>query len=125
MIGLQPGIQETKTWQGGATIWVRNVVVRLPGTISNGAVLFLAHPDSKPYGPGAGDNATGAAVLLEVARALKAGPDLQNDIILLFDDGEECCDYLGGYVFVREHPWAADVRLAVGLDTAAWGPVLN
>jgi hypothetical protein len=123
MIGLQPGIQETEAQRGGDTIKLRNVVVRLPGTTSNGAVLFLTHPDSTPFGPGAGDNATGVAVLLEVARALKAGPALQNDIILLFDDGEEY-GYLGGYAFAREHPWVADIRLAVGLDTAAWGPVV-
>ena len=74
-----------------------------------------------PQGPGAGDNATGAATLLETARALAAGPAPRDDVIFLFDDGEELGDYRGGDLFARYHPWMGDVRLAVGLDTAAWG----
>ena len=48
MIGLQPGVQETEAQRGGDTIKLRNVVVRLPGTTSNGSVLFITHPDSTP-----------------------------------------------------------------------------
>lgn len=122
--GLQAEIQETSghsQWMN-KTLALNNVVARIPGTDSSGAVLIMSHPDSTRFGPGAGDNATGAATLLEVARALKAGEPLKNDIIILFDDGEEP-GYLGGYAFVREHPWMADVRLVIGVDTAAWGPV--
>lgn len=72
---------------------------------------------------GAGDNASGAAVLLETACALKAGQPLKNDIILLFDDGEEA-GYLGGFAFAKSHPWMMEVRRVIGLDTAAWGPVV-
>ena len=97
------------------------VAGRLDGASSTGAVLVIAHPDSVPQGPGAGDNATGAATLLETARALASGPRPRNDVIFLFDDGEELGAYQGGELFARHHPWMREVRLAVGLDTAAWG----
>lgn len=121
-IGLQPEIQETEA-QPGAGTRLRNVAARIPGTNSSGVVLFLSHPDSTRNGPGAGDNATGAAVLLEAARALQAGSALKNDIVILFDDGEEP-GYLGGYAFAREQSMMPGIRLVVGLDTAAWGPVV-
>lgn len=121
--GLQAEIQAAdgySQWMN-KTFALKNVVARIPGNDSSGAVLIVAHPDSTPYGPGAGDNASGAATLLEVARAIKAGAPLKNDIIVLFDDGEEF-GYLGGFAFVREHPWMADVRFVIGIDQAAWGP---
>ena len=49
------------------------------------------------------------------ARALKGGPKLQRDLIILIDDGEE--DGLDGAVaFVRDHPWVKDVGLVINLD---------
>jgi len=121
--GLQAEIQETtghSQWMD-QTFALNNVVARIEGTNPTGAMLIMAHADSTPFGPGAGDNATGAATLLEIVRALKAGAPPKNDIIFLFDDGEEYM-YLGGYAFTREHPWMTDVRLVIGIDTAAWGP---
>jgi hypothetical protein len=108
-------------------VTVRNVAGRVTGSDSTGAVLFVSHPDSVPSGPGAGDNATGAATLLELARTLAAGPRPRNDIILLFDDDEEGGQgpgdppFGGGHAFAERHPWMQDVRLVVGMDTAAWG----
>jgi hypothetical protein len=100
---------------------LHNVVARIRGTSSTGAVLFVTHADSVPEGPGAVDNATGAAVLLETTRAVTAGAGLRNDVIVLLEDGEER-GFLGGEAFADTHPWMADVKVAVGLDTAAWGP---
>jgi len=117
--GLDPEVQEILSDAGT----LRNVVVRLPGQDSSRALLILSHPDTAPLSPGAGDNASGVAVLLEVARALQAGAPTRNDIILLFDDGEEA-GYLGGYAFARSHPWMKAVQYVIGLDTAAWGPVI-
>jgi hypothetical protein len=115
--GFDPQIQETPSKVG----LLRNVVVKLEGSQPGNALLILSHPDSVSYG--AGDNASGAAVLLEIARSLQAGEQLQNDIILLFDDGEEL-GYLEGYAFAQNHPWMSKVRRAIGLDTAAWDPVV-
>lgn len=117
-IGADVRIQFRRDRQTGLRL--RNVVARIPGRASTGAVLVVAHADSVPWGPGAGDNATGVATLIELARVLRAGPRLRNDVVLLFEDGEEL-GYLGGRLFQREHPWMRQVKLAIGLDTAAWG----
>jgi Zn-dependent M28 family amino/carboxypeptidase len=66
-----------------------------------GHVLLCAHWDTRPQAdrdpdqanraepvPGANDGASGAAVLLEIARALKANPPKQRVTIVLFD-GED------------------------------------
>lgn len=95
-----------------------NVVGRLHGSDPDGAILLLAHYDSYG-GPGAADNGAGVAALLEIMRAFTAGPAPRNDIIALFDDGEELPDaFTGTKAFVRRHPWMADVRVAIGMDTA-------
>jgi hypothetical protein len=48
------------------------VVATLPGRDRSRFVLFCAHGDSDSGGPGADDNASGAAIVLEIARALSA-----------------------------------------------------
>ena len=116
-LGIQVSNQRAR---GRGGVALRNTVGRIAGSSSTGAVLVVSHPDSVPYGPGAGDNASGAAVVLELARTLVHGPKLRNDVIVLFDDGEET-GFEGGYAFARAHPWMKDVRLMVGIDTAAWG----
>jgi hypothetical protein len=102
---------------------VENVVARLRGTDPTGAVVVLAHYDSVRAGPGAGDNGSGVAALLEVTRALAAGPRPANDMIALFDDSEEYGPFAGTRAFIRAHPWMADVRVAISLDTAVAGPI--
>jgi hypothetical protein len=112
---------ETEIQRSGS---LENVVARLHGTAPTGAIVVLAHYDSVRAGPGAADNGSGVAALLETMRALTAGPTPRNDIIALFDDGEELPDpYTGAKLFVREHPWMDDVRVAISLDTAVGGPI--
>lgn len=101
---------------------LRNVAARLPGLSPSGAVLFVAHADTfDGDAPGAGDNTTGVATLLEMARVLARGPRPMNDVIFLFSDGQES-GLRGGRAFAEEHPWMEEVQLVVGVDTAAWGP---
>src|SRR5574337_833554 len=47
--------------------WYRNLIASHPGSSRNGQVLMVAHYDSVPNSPGADDNASGVAGLLEVA----------------------------------------------------------
>jgi Zn-dependent M28 family amino/carboxypeptidase len=48
-----------------------NVIADLPGNGSEaGTVIFTAHLDSVPAGPGANDNGSGSAVVLELAHEL-------------------------------------------------------
>jgi hypothetical protein len=114
---LEPEIQSAFSPKGT----LRNVVVRLAGTQAGNAILVVSHLDSISYG--AGDNASGAAVLLEAACSLPAGEPLKNDLIILFEDGEEQ-GYLGGYAFAQSDPAMNTIRRVIGLDTAAWGPVV-
>ena len=68
--------------------------------------------------PGAGEDASGCATLLEAARALTAsGRPLANDVVFLFSDAEEVGS-MGAEAFVREHPWAKDVGVVINIDPA-------
>lgn len=115
-LGLETEIQRSGT--------LENVVARLRGSDSTGAIVILAHYDSAAGVPGAADNGTGVAVLLETMRALVAGPQPHNDIIALFDDKEETGPFAGSWAFVNEHRWMPDVKIAISLDTAVKGPIM-
>ncbi|MHC5109272.1 MAG: M28 family peptidase [Planctomycetota bacterium] len=101
--------------------WINNVAARVRGTDSNHAILLVAHYDSASVSPGGVDNASGTATLLELIRAVQAGPRLKSDVIVLFADGEEA-SLLGSSAFVDGHPWMAHVKVAVNLDAAGTGP---
>src|SRR4030065_319949 len=118
LTGLGLEVQVQSEWG------VENVVARLNGTQPGSeAILLQAHYDSS-RGPGAADNGTGVSALLEIMRALAAGPQPLHDVIAFFDDGEELPDpYTGTKVFVNKHPWMDDVRVAIGMDTAVRGPL--
>jgi hypothetical protein len=115
-MGLEVEVQRTMN--------LENVVARLHGSDPTGAILILAHYDSAIGSPGAGDNGSGVSALLEVMRALSAGRQPRNDIIALFDDGEEEPGiFAGARAFVSKHPWMADVRVAISLDSAVAGAI--
>lgn len=124
-MGLSPEVQEATAvnlaWGlpfHAAT--VRNVVARLRGTGDGKAVLLVGHYDSVSSGPGASDDGSGVALILETVRALKAAPALKNDIIFLLSDGEEI-GMLGARAFIDEHPWAKDVRLVMNFEARGSG----
>jgi hypothetical protein len=129
VLGLDPGVQKTTAINrrpglprlGGT---VENVFARVAGTSGGKAVLLACHYDSVPTGPGASDDGSAVAALLETARALKAGPPLKNDVLLLFTDGEEV-GLLGAGAFVAEHPWARQVAVALNFEArGSRGPAL-
>ncbi|MFI5779480.1 M20/M25/M40 family metallo-hydrolase [Nocardia sp. NPDC051570] len=79
---------------------VDNIVARIRGTASTGAVYLVAHYDSVPSGPGANDDGVGVAAVLEAVRALREGGTTpRNDIVVLLTDGEEI-GLLGAEAFV-------------------------
>ncbi|PPS40963.1 M28 family peptidase [Chroococcidiopsis sp. TS-821] len=120
-MGLQPEVQATtvvQRWQGSTRFevgTVQNVLVRLPGTKSTGAIALNGHYDSGSTANGAADCGSCVVTLLETVRSLRASPPLQNDVIFVFSDGEENSD-LGARAFVTQHPWAKDVRLALNFE---------
>ncbi len=103
---------ETETQRDGN---LENLVARIAGTRSAEAVLLTAHLDSVAEGPGATDDGSGVAVLLETARALAAEGPLPNTVMFLFTDFEEGGS-VGARMFIANHPWARDVRVVIGFD---------
>jgi hypothetical protein len=116
-LGLQTELQRTAVVgrRHGGTAIVENVLGRLPGTVGGAAVLLVAHYDSVPGAPGAADNGAAVAAVLETFRALRHGPPLANDVLVLFSDGEEV-GLLGAEAFVAEHPWMADVGMVLNFE---------
>lgn len=103
---------------------VTNVVARIRGTSSTGAIALNAHYDSGATGPAASDNGSGVVTALETVRAILAGEPLRNDVIVVFSDAEEHGD-LGAAASNQQHPWASDVRLALNFEAqGSGGPVL-
>jgi hypothetical protein len=112
--GVEAEIQRETIITGHALSYVENVLGRIPGTNNNGSFILTAHYDSVYSGPGAGDDGSGVITMLETARALMAGPRLQNDIVFAFT-GDEERGMKGIRAFTR-HPWAQNVGVVLGLE---------
>ncbi len=94
---------------------LNNILARKPGTGNGEAILFMGHYDTVEDAYGASDNGSAVATMLELIRMLNHHPPLKNDLIFFFPDGEEV-GLLGAKAFLREHPWADDIRLVVNLE---------
>lgn len=79
---------------------VENIIARLPAQQSGPAVVLCAHYDSVFAGPGASDDGTGVASLLEIARIVRT-EKYRNPVAFLIDDGEES-GLLGAEAFVAD-----------------------
>jgi hypothetical protein len=122
--GLTAEVQDTISQQGGelasraggiGLAHVRNVVARIPGSAPTGRIFLVAHYDSVQIGPGGNDDAAGVSTILEVARALSAGPRPRNDVVLVLTDGEEAC-LCGAQAFVDQHPLARGKGIALNVE---------
>jgi Peptidase family M28 len=120
-MGLRPEIQATTVIQPGDGGFgagrVQNVLVRIPGKASTGAIVLDGHYDAADTGPGASDCGSCVVTGLETLRAIRAGTPLNNDLIFVFADGEEV-GMLGARAFAAEHPWAKDVKLAINFEAS-------
>jgi Peptidase family M28 len=118
-MGASPQVfQAMGVFNGRRRIAIGNthdITGRIPGTANSKAVMLVAHYDSVSTGPGAGDDGAGVAAILETVRALRSGPALKNDIIVLFTDGEEP-GLLGADAFASSHPWFKDVGLVLNFE---------
>ena len=102
---------------------VSNVVSHIAGRESGRGVLVASHYDSVPAAPGAADDGSGVAAMLEIARVLKRAPP-RRPVVLLFSDGEEL-GLLGAELFVRESQHFAEVEAVVNLEArGSSGPSL-
>lgn len=118
-LGFETEVQATTAMRSrpGRTgaVPVENVVARRSGTTEGKALLLVAHYDSVPGAPGAGDDGAGVAAILEAVRAASTDFPLRNDVIVLFSDAEELGLY-GAQAFVDEHRWADDVGLVLNFE---------
>jgi hypothetical protein len=126
-IGLNPSVQNTFAARHFGDVLftgeVANIIARLRGTESDGAILLMAHYDTVSTSPGAVDNGSGVAVLLEMMRVLKSMEPLKNDVIVLFTDGEESA-LLGAQAFADEHAWMSDIKIALNMGLLYRGPAV-
>ena len=116
-----------------ADVKTHNLIARLAGRDpSAGAVVVLSHWDHfgvcRPEGAadricnGAVDNASGLAMMTELARLLAKGPKLDRDVYFLATTAEEW-GLLGAYAFTAEPPIPlASIVGAFNLDTGAIAP---
>lgn len=97
-----------------------NIVAVLPGTTHPELVYVLgSHYDSRAEGPGADDNASGTAVLLETARVL-AGNPLPATVVFVAFAAEES-GLLGATEFARRAAAdSLDVRGGINNDMIGW-----
>lgn len=95
-----------------------NLVLRLPGGASSQnrpAILVGAHYDAVPGSPGADDNASGVAVLLEFARLWSLNPGSYPLQLVAFDMEEEGC--LGSKSYAQKLKQAKyPLRLMLSLE---------
>ena len=100
---------------------VVNVVAVLPGrNRALPALAVMSHYDSAPASPGAADDAAGVAASLEIARALKAGPQPLRDVVFLVTDGEEA-GLLGARAFFESDPLADRVGSVLNMEARGGG----
>ncbi len=119
-LGLAPELHSARECGRKGCVDIVNIVARIPGAEPGPALLLAAHYDSVPAGPGASDDAAGTAAVIEIARALLAGPPPRRPVILLIDDGEEL-GLLGARAFVRAHPWAKEVSVVLNFEARGTG----
>lgn len=92
-----------------------NLVLQLPGVEAVGPPLLVgAHYDGVPGSPGADDNATGVAVLLELARAWSIQP-LPCPVQLVAFDLEEY-GLLGSWAYIQRQAQNSPLRLMLSLE---------
>ncbi len=93
---------------------VFNILAKLPGTNSSKAILVMAHYDSQPNTPGAADDGSGVASMLETIELLSKR-NLKNDIYFLFTDLEEV-GLLGAEAFVNSNNELNEVGMILNYE---------
>lgn len=80
----------------------QNLILNLPGRSSKPPILIGAHYDAVPGSPGADDNATGVAVLLEFARSFSLEPARHPIRLVAFDLEETIYDLAGSTHYAND-----------------------
>lgn len=107
-IGYEPTLHEfawaprgSRAAGEAAPTW-NNIVVEIPGQgLAHEMIIVGAHFDAVPTSPGADDNGSGTAGLMEIARVLHGRP-MKRTVRLIFFNGEEV-GLVGSLRYVAEH----------------------
>ncbi len=117
-LGLKPayqegiGVRQSSGVAGNTT----NIIAKMDGADPDHTIMLLAHYDSVPNSPGAADDASGVAAVLEVLRAVQSLENpLKNNVWVLFTDGEER-GLLGAELFIDEYPGWEEIDLVINLE---------
>ncbi len=99
---------------------VENIIARLPARLADDGLeandlVVMGHYDSRPLTPGAADDASGTAAIMETARIMVAAPAPVHDVIFLITDGEEM-GLLGAQGFFRQHPAAKEAGMVLNFE---------
>lgn len=105
-LGWKP---ERQPFAGGV-----NIFAQRQGTDPTGSILVAAHYDTVPNSPGADDNASGVAVVLEIARLFGSRPTPRT-LQLAFFDREEL-GLLGSRAFVANQKHLENLQAVLVLD---------
>ncbi|MXP09264.1 M20/M25/M40 family metallo-hydrolase [Pseudoblastomonas halimionae] len=115
-------------WQGSVSTepaTFTNVIGVLPGRDpSLPAVALIAHYDSVWGSPGAADDATGVAAILETVRAIAARGQTERDIVVVLTDAEEL-GLQGARAFYAADPLADRVGAIVNLEARGGGGIAS
>jgi hypothetical protein len=121
-LGVQTGTLSTMScygearWSATSCAQVTDIIGEVaPGT--GPAIVLMAHMDSVAAGPGAGDDESSVAIIMETIRAWKArGLTTQHPILALITDGEEDA-MLGASAFLHDPAWRARVGVVINLES--------
>lgn len=122
---LSPGSIRRLTEEGGdpaaGNFSAVNLIGVLPGRNPDlPAVALMAHYDTVPHSPGAADDSTGVAAVLETVRAIRARGPAERTLVVLLTDGEEL-DLDGARVFWGGHPLRDRIGAVVNLEARGGG----
>uniref|UniRef100_A0A1A9W2G5 FXNA-like protease n=1 Tax=Glossina brevipalpis TaxID=37001 RepID=A0A1A9W2G5_9MUSC len=102
---------------------IQNVIIKISAKNSNSEnyVLINSHYDTVPTSPGAGDDGSMVAIMLEVMRVIsKSKGPLEHPIVFLFNGAEEN-PLQASHAFITQHKWAKNCKALINLDAAGNG----
>jgi len=121
-LGITAEIQETTVpdyfrLNNNEPVTIKNIFTVIRGTNPTGSIVLAGHYDTVPASPGANDDSSAIATLLETAHVLLSAPPLKNNVILLFTDAEEPGQYrYGARFFVANYESTNNIRLVLNFE---------
>ncbi|WP_372708087.1 M20/M25/M40 family metallo-hydrolase [Brevundimonas sp.] len=120
---LSPRAVQRIERRGGSAsgIELTNLIGVLPGADPRlPAVALMAHYDTVPDSPGAADDSTGVAAILEAVRAIRARGPADRTLVVLLTDGEEL-NLDGARAFWGGHPLRDRIGAVINLEARGGG----